>query len=38
MLDYPAFLWAEAVIVCCLITVVITGFRAECDPTAATTQ
>ncbi|MEU2241251.1 DUF4436 domain-containing protein [Streptomyces sp. NPDC018338] len=38
LLDYLAFLWAEAVIACCLITVVITGFRAERDPSAATTH
>ncbi|MFI9208437.1 hypothetical protein ACIGW7_09865 [Streptomyces sp. NPDC053253] len=38
MLDYLAFLWAEAVIACCLITVVITGFRAERDPSGAPAQ
>ncbi|MEV6204195.1 DUF4436 family protein [Streptomyces sp. NPDC051771] len=29
LLDYLAFLWAETVIACCLVTVAVTGFRAE---------
>ncbi|MEV7568814.1 DUF4436 domain-containing protein [Streptomyces tanashiensis] len=29
LMDYLAFLWAETVIAFCLVTVVVTGFRAE---------
>ncbi|MFC8511035.1 DUF4436 family protein [Streptomyces sp. NPDC057411] len=29
LMDYIAFLWAETVIAFCLVTVVVTGFRAE---------
>ncbi|MFF8409048.1 DUF4436 family protein [Streptomyces omiyaensis] len=29
LLDYAAFLWAEIVVALCLVTVVVTGFRAE---------
>ncbi|MFF2780232.1 DUF4436 domain-containing protein [Streptomyces sp. NPDC058052] len=29
LIDYVAFLWAETVIAFCLVTVVVTGFRAE---------
>ncbi|WP_301364749.1 DUF4436 family protein [Streptomyces xanthophaeus] len=36
LLDYIAFLWAETVIAFCLITVVITGIRAEPPATAPT--
>ncbi|MFI6937648.1 DUF4436 domain-containing protein [Streptomyces sp. NPDC050418] len=32
LLDYIAFLWAEAVIAFCLITVAVAGFRAERNP------
>ncbi|WP_237545720.1 DUF4436 family protein [Streptomyces sp. SID1046] len=36
LLDYIAFLWAETVIAFCLITVVITGIRAEPPATTPT--
>ncbi|WP_329857739.1 DUF4436 family protein [Streptomyces sp. SP18ES09] len=29
LIDYLAFLWAETVIAFCLVTVVVSGFRAE---------
>ncbi|MGW2743627.1 DUF4436 domain-containing protein [Streptomyces sp. NPDC001450] len=34
LMDYMAFLWAEAVIAFCLVTVVVTGFSAERRPTS----
>ncbi|MGW0034112.1 DUF4436 family protein [Streptomyces sp. NPDC003314] len=34
LMDYVAFLWAETVIAFCLVTVVVTGFRAERRPSA----
>ncbi|MFF8381868.1 DUF4436 family protein [Streptomyces sp. NPDC015661] len=35
LLDCLAFLWAEAVIACCLLTVVVSGFKTERHPTSA---